>query len=831
MILTKILEKNAKEFANRSALTMRMGYRTVSLTYKDVYDLSLGVACLLQRKGVKKGDKVLLLAPNSPYWVCIYWGSLINGCVLVPLNIQSTSEMIERIAAQTKAKIIFKHLFFKEAVPEYLKSYDIELIREEAAEIDCSNFDKVSAKENDLMEIMYTSGTTGEPKGVMLTHKNIYSNLEALSRTIRISQDNRFLSILPLSHIFEQTIGFLLPFYYGAHIIYAHSPAAVGDLLKEYRITHMAAVPEFLSVVMNKIEAKAREEAKLKKFDKLMSLSLKIGVKSVQRLIFNSVHKKFGSKLNTVASGGAPLDPELERKWNALGIYLLQGYGLSESSPVISTNTYENHRLGSVGKVLPDVKVKIASDGEIFVKGPNVFGGYFKNKQRTKQAFTADGWFKTDDIGELDQDGFLFIKGRKKYMILGPGGQNVYPEDIEFELNKMPAVKDSCVLGLEKEGSQLEIHAALLLDSEIVKKKRSIQLQEIIGKVNKKLTSYQQISSWSVWPDDDFPRSATKKVKKEEVIKWLKSKQRPQLAKALENKQKTLLMYILAEITKTPITRIKSSTNIVQDLSLDSLLRIELVARIEEKFGVIIEEVKIGPSTTVSDLQKTIQKTKPVEKIPLKKWPRHWTISWLRNALQPVFVFLLLKIFVKFKIEGQENLENLELPAIFMPNHLSYLDSVVVAISMPLSIRRKIAFAAAKDAVYDTYKYLIWLFELLFNIFPFPRQEKENIKLGLEYMGKLLDQNWSIIVYPEGKMSLTGRLGLLKRGAGLIAVEMDTYIVPIKMIGTNYILPPGKIIPRKTGVITVKFGKPIKFSRQDSYIQVTQKIQQIMQQL
>ncbi len=823
MILTEILEKNAKDLPNKTALTMKMGYRTVSLTYRDVYDLSINIACFLEKQGLQKGDKVLILAPNSPYWICVWWGCLLGGYIPVPLNVQSTGEMVKKIAEQTDAKIIFKHLHFKQELPPGLKSYDIEFVKEMVAGIDCSNFKKTEAKENDLVELMYTSGTTGDPKGVMLTHKNIVSNLEAINKVAPLQKTDKFLSILPLSHIFEQIIGFLLPFSKGLPIIYSHSPLAIKGLLKEYQITIMAGVPEFLRTVMMKIEVKAEEEGKKKIFDKLMALSSRIKAKFIQRLLFRSVLKKFGGKLHTVISGGAPLDPELEKKWDALGIYLLQGYGLTETSPVVTTNTYNDHRLGSVGKILPGVEIKITADKEILVHGPNVFQGYYNNEQKTKEVFTDDGWFQTGDIGELGDDEFLYIKGRKKYMIKGPGAQNVYPEDIELELNKISGVKDSCVVGIEKSGGKVEIHATLLGEIK--------DPENIIEEANQKLASYQQINGWSVWPEEDFPRSATRKVKREEVIKWLKQKTTtPSTTQVPEGK--TPLMHLLAEITDHAVSEISAQTRIVSELNLNSLLRIELVSRIEEKFRITIEEAKIDSAMRVSDLEEIIKKGGQVkEAMSLKQWPMSQLAIWQRITVHWLLIFPLARLFVKLKIEGRENLESLTLPAIFMPNHISYLDSLVLLMALPFRIRKRIAFAAAKDVVYEYYKSIAGMIELWFNSFPFPRQENEDIRAGLDYMGRMLDKNFSVVVFPEGKVGLSGELQPLKRGAGLIAVEMDSLIVPVKIEGTNTIMPLGKIIPRRRGEVIITFGKPIKFGRRDSYTQSTEKIEQALRDI
>ncbi|MCH7882991.1 AMP-binding protein [Patescibacteria group bacterium] len=830
MILTEILEKNAKAFPHKTALTMRMGYRTVSFTYQEVYDFSLSVACLLEKNGVAKGDRVLLLAPNSPYWICVFWGTLLRGAIIVPLNIQSTARMLKKIAEQTEAKILFKHVRFRQEIPTGLKTHDIELLKEDLYGTDSSSFKETEILENDLAQILYTSGTTGDPKGVMLTHKNIFSNVKTLSRLIPISKDDKFLSILPLSHIFEQVVGFVLPFEKAAQIIYVSSPVLIPDLLKEHRITKMVVVPEFLHIIMTRIYARAREKGKKKIFDTLMQLANNMNLKVLRRLLFYPVHVRLGGKLRTIASGGAALDPELERKWNALGIDLLQGYGLTETSPIISANTYRDHRLGSVGKVLPDVQVKIAPDGEILVKGPNVFQGYFKDQEKTSQAFNEEGWFRTGDDGGLDADGFLYIKGRKKYMIKGSGAQNVYPEDIEFELNNIAGVKDSCVVGLEKPAGRVEIHAVLLGDIE--------NPEHIIEEANTRLASYQQITGWSLWPEEDFPRSATRKVKKEEVIRWLKKKESlsPDLsAKALAKEgeeDKTLLMHLLAEVTDVDVARISGDTKIVPDLNLDSLLRIELTARIEEKFGAVVDESKINPQTLVSDLEEMIKKKEaPKEKLKFKTWPLSWWVILDRMLDQSLFIFPFVKIFVRLKVEGKENLKNLSLPAIFMPNHISHLDSLIILMALPLTTRKRIAYAAAKDVLYGTYKRWSLLAEWLFNAFPFPRREGENIKFGLDYMGRLLDKKWSIVIYPEGEVSRNGELLALKRGTGLVTIEMDVPIVPVKITGTNHIVPYAKLIPKRRGEVSIRFGKPLTFSKRDSYEEAREKIQNALERL
>ncbi len=823
--LTYFLFSAVKKYPNKPAITMRIGFRTKTFTYTQIEELSKKVALFLEKEGVKKGDKVLICAPNSPYWIAVFWGCMLKGAVIVPLNTQSTLSLIERVSTQMEAKILFKHLFFKHELPG-VKMFIIENLQEDTACFDAADFEPTLITSEDLAQIMYTSGTTGNPKGVMLSHGNMASNLLATTDLIRLNlEKDRILSILPLSHIFEQTAGFLLPFSKGVHIIYAHSYGALTALMQEYRITKMAVVPEFLQLFMSRIETTIQAAGKEKFFNKLKYFAQKFKNRRIRRFLFYPILRKFG-KLDTVASGGAYLDPRLEEKWEFFGVQVLQGYGLTETSPCVTTNTFEEHRVGSSGKVIPGVRVKIAGDGEILVKGPNVFKGYFNDEQKTKESFTEDGWFKTGDLGYFDGDGFIYIKGRKKYMILGPSGQNIYPEDIEVELNKIGAVQDSCVIGLEREGGRVEIHAILLLKPEA-----TVEPARIVEQANKNLASYQQIMAWSIWPETDFPRTVTRKIKKNDVIAWLqeqaKGKQKASTAPLAKDK----LTIFLAQLAGMQTNQITPETQLARDLNLDSLMRVELIAWIDQELNVQVNEADIHQTTTVKDLQELIKKAKGTPSVyHLKHWPRMFVVRALRFVLQ-LIIFTVGRFIVWLRVEGKENLRDLPLPVLFMPNHISYLDPIVIAMALPWRIGIRAAFAGAHDILYEYFWFLAPFAEFLFNAFPIQRGEYENIKLGLDFMGQMLDDHYSIVVFPEGKMSSDGRLQHLKLGAGLMATEMDVYIVPVIIKGTREILPYAKIIPRKCGRVIVKFGKPMKFKRSDPYEIATKRIEDAMLEL
>jgi long-chain acyl-CoA synthetase len=821
LLLNEILENSIKTHPNKIALQMKMGYRTYKFTYAQIYELAYKTALFLKDNGVKKNDKIILCAPNSPYWIIIFWACLLIGAIPVPLNIQSPGSQIQKVIDQTEAKIIFKHMLFKNELHGTHKMFNIEHLESLVENYDPKTFQQEISSQDDLVEILYTSGTTGDPKGVMLTHKNISSNLQELIKLIHVNLKNdKMLSILPLSHIFEQTIGFLLPYSQGVEIIYAHSHSAIPELLKKYRITKMISVPEFLQIFMSRIENRLTDSKIKYIYKPILKLSEKINNLKFSRLIAKPILKNLGM-LDTIACGGAYLDPKLEKKWQNLGIRILQGYGLTETSPAVSTNTFETHRLGSSGKVLPNVQVKIADDKEILVKGPNVFKGYYKNELHTAQAFTDSnnerGWFKTGDLGEFDNDEFLYIKGRKKYMILSSGGQNVYPEDIESELNKLNEVQDSCVIGLSKPNGQVEIHAAILLKPNI-----KTEISNIIKKANSNLASYQKITGWSIWPELDFPRTVTRKVKKNDVIDWIKSN-KDEICKPETKRDK--LTTLLSKITNISPEKIYPDTKIVHDLHLDSLMRVELTIWIEQEFNTSISESDINEETTVEDLSKIIElKKHSPQKPKLKKWPRYKIIKIIRSLLQPI-IFLIAKIFIKLDVQGLHHIENIKMPAFFMPNHVSYIDGLALEMAIPKRIRKMLSFAAARDVLYEQYWYISWLFELLFNSFALQRGKQADIKSGLESIGTMLDDNYSVVLFPEGRMSRSGQLQEIKGGAALLAIEMGVPVIPILLRGTQNIFPYDSIIPKKIrGRVTIKFGKPLIFKKTDSYEYASQMI-------
>jgi long-chain acyl-CoA synthetase len=368
--------------------------------------------------------------------------------------------------------------------------------------------------ENDLAELVFTSGTTGQPKGVMLSHRNIVFDAEASVEAVKINSQDRALSILPLSHMFELTIEMAL-IHAGASIVYARSlvPDTLFRLLATQSVTVMVLVPQALQLFLNGVEREVRKQNKEKLWEILHAIASRLPFK-YRRYLFKMIHDRFGGHFRLFVCGGAYLPPQLGQRWENMGIRTLQGYGATECAPVISVNPPNDHTVASAGHPLEGVTVKINDDGEVMVQGPNVALGYWKDPEMTAQAF-RDGWYYTGDLGYLDKRHNLYLKGRKKNMIVLANGMNVYPEDVENALHQQEEVKDSVVFGLnERNNGGPTVHAVLLLDD-------PNNARAIVQKANKQLASHQQIKSYTVWSEKDFPRTHTLKVKRQEVLEKL----------------------------------------------------------------------------------------------------------------------------------------------------------------------------------------------------------------------------------------------------------------------------------------------------------------------
>ena len=437
--IVDFLHEATTQHGSRDALLIKPAFRYIRWSYDQLWEDSGRVATLIQRRGLVKGDQAILWGPNSPHWVLAFFGCLRAGVVLIPLDLRSAPDYVDRVISRTEPKLAFvSRLTPKEDVELGIPELYLEEL--ESAIYGLPDPTPVTIHKNDLAEIMFTSGTTGDPKGVMLTHRNLTANIEGITQYISVARSSRLLSILPLSHMYEQMGGLFMALHSGASVTYPTSrqPTILARTMQERKVTTMLMVPQALELMMNGIEREVRRQGK----ERLWRILLKVAKHTpfaLRRHLFRTVHKKFGGKLDLIVSGGASLDLDLGRKWELLGVKVLQGYGATEASPVISNHTMDERRPDSTGRPLPNVQVKISDQGEILAKGENITPGYYNAPEETAKAF-ENGWYRTGDLGYFDEDGFLHIQGRVKDMIVLPSGQNVFPQDIQNILVKHPSV-------------------------------------------------------------------------------------------------------------------------------------------------------------------------------------------------------------------------------------------------------------------------------------------------------------------------------------------------------------------------------------------------------
>lgn len=514
--INELFASAVKRFPERPALlepedeSTRGKGEIVTLTYTQLQQRVQQFAGYLQQQQLEKGDRLLIWSPSRVNWMVAYLATLLVGAVVVPLDVNTKEDFLLRVTRTTEAKYVITSSKQYQSLKEpALPLIDIDTLPE--GTFDPARLPQVGP--DDLAELVFTSGTTGQPKGVMLSQGNIASNALAALGMVDIRDQDRALSILPLSHMFETTIDIAI-LSRGSSIVYSRTlvPDTLLRLLGSQGITLMVLVPQALQLFMNGIEREVRRQKKEKAFELLHRIAPSLPFRW-RRLLFRSVHKRFGGHFKFFISGGAYLPPKLAERWENMGFRVMEGYGATECAPVVSVTPYHEHIYGTVGKPLPGQQVRVAEDGEILVHGPNVALGYWKNPEVSAATF-QNGWYHTGDLGYLDERGLLYIKGRKKNLIVLANGLNVYPEDVENVLLTHPAIKDAVVIGLTENSHDPVVHAVLLMDD-------ASQAKMAIQQANKQLASHQQVRGFTIWPEQDFPRTHTLKVKRPELLEML----------------------------------------------------------------------------------------------------------------------------------------------------------------------------------------------------------------------------------------------------------------------------------------------------------------------
>ncbi len=782
--LNDIIEASAARFPGKPCLLIKPGFRTRVWTYRDLADVVPRVARHLSETGIRQGDRVIIWGVNRPEYGIAFLATLRIGAVLVPLDLNSLSDFTQKIVDQTKASaVIVSAQTLVRARSLGLPIQEMERLPDLARQRE--PLPKATISGDDLAEIVFTSGTTGEPKGAMLTHRNVLSNAVAATQIFPIGPKQRLLSFIPLSHMFEQLAGFFCLLVAGASVVYPTSrqPSVVLRTFRERRVSMVLITPAVVRSLFLAIERRAEADGKAALFARLRKIARRLPL-PLRRVLFFTVHRQFGGRFRYIVSGGAALDPAIGEAWRELGVDVLQGYGTTECSPALTFNRLDKNRLGSVGVPLPGVEVKIAEDGEVLAHGPNVFKGYWQNEEATN-AVLVDGWYHTGDLGEFDQDGFLWLKGRKKDIIVLADGLKVYPEDIENVLAADPRIQAAAtpqrpelatVVGLQRPGEEVHVHAVFLL-------KDREQVTQIVRDANAKLSGSQQIRGWTIWPDEEFPTTPTQKVKKRYVIERLLQLERVDAARAAApaepDRKLTEIESLVAQAANLPPAAVRPEAKLSADLGLDSLGRIDLLGVIEEELGVYIDDAAVEPNASVGELERMVQAARDSKRESgIFGWPLHPLVRSFGLLLQQTLLWPLVHVLYRVKTRGHERLRGLRGPVLFTPNHCLHLDNGIILTAIPLRWRWHLAVAAAADDVFGNKLYGIFT-AVLANAFPLAREGA--IRRSLELLGARLDRRFSVLIYPEGKLTIGGPTQRFKSGAGLIAVEGATPVVPMRL--------------------------------------------------
>lgn len=820
-----LTERAVAEHGDRQALVIRPGFRTRIWRYADIGAQVPRVAQRIRDAGAEPGDRILIWAVNRPEWAISFFGALWAQAVVVPLDFRTTDELALKVASQTGARLVLASGPTLEAASRLeLPVLTIETLVDRSRSGPA--LPRPDVDPDSLAEIVYTSGTTGDPKGVMLTHRNITTNAASLRSVVPIGPETRLLSILPLSHMYGLNPGLLAPLIAGSSVIYPTSlqPPVLARTFREQHVTMLLAVPQVMKLLTNAIERRVDATGKRAMFERLHSIARHLPM-ALRRILFRSVHSRFGGALRFLAVGGAAMNPVVARRWEQMGVSSLQGYGATETSPVVAFTRFERNRIGTVGEVLPGVQVRINPDGEILVKGPNVFQGYWQRPDAT-EAVLEDGWYHTGDHGTLSEDGFLTLHGRKKDMLVMPDGTKVHPDDVEQVLIRDPRVRDAAVIGLERPGGDVQVHAVLILQPDA-------EAADAVRVANASLGGHQQIRGFSVWPEEDFPRTASTKVRKAEVLAWAQAgadSALPQDA-AGGTASASSVERLVARLEGVQADLIRPEARLSADLGIDSLGRVELLSLIEEELGVYVDDGDLDPDETLAELQARVDSTPATATADesIHGWPLNPVAGALRIGIQQLIVNPLLSIFYRRTVRGLEHLEGLRAPIVFTPNHHLHNDNAIILCAIPIRLRWKLSVAAALDGIFKS-RFRGFMATLIGNAFPLARTGA--VRRSFDLLGARLDRGYSILIYPEGKLTVGGPLQPFKSGIGLVAVHGAVPIVPVRL----KVHVPGRIDKETGGTawrgdVEVVFGKPIHFGIDADPNQATAEIQAAVEAL
>jgi long-chain acyl-CoA synthetase len=841
--LAEFFAQNFQAHRREVAYRQRCGYRWKSFTYGEVLEIALAFAGVLRDRGLAKGDRIMLWGENCAEWVAAFVGCALSGVIVVPMDDAASIDFALRVFRQIEAKLLMasrRHVQECATAESALPMLPFEEFTR--TPLHAATSSSIALQRDDALQIVFTSGTTAEPKGVVITHGNVLANIAPLEREMRpylpyerLVHPLRFLNLLPLSHVFGQFLGMYLPPLLGGTVVFEEElkPSEIINTIRRERVSVMVSVPRMLQSLKQKIERDLEDQGRIATFRRRFRDSE--GHHFLRRWwTFRAIRRQFGWKFWAFISGGAALDRDTEEFWGRLGYAVIQGYGLTETTSLISVNHPFRLGKGSIGKVLAGREVKLAEDGEILVRGGGVASRYWTGTRERGELGVAenDGWYRTGDLGALDAAGNLYFKGRKKEVIVTPAGMNIYPEDLEAALRQQPEVKDCVVVGIDRGGNAEPCAVLLLRDRG--------EPEAVVQQANQSLAEYQRMSMWFVWPHEDFPRTNTQKPKRSLIAEFVRGHMlQPLSARPGQDatQARSPLRELITRVSGRPAGALRESASLDSDLGLSSLDRVELLSAVEDRYQVDLSEARFSAVRTVGDLERMLRgEAAPLAPYHYPAWVLRWPITWLRLATHYLLMRPAILLLGYPRIKGRENLRGVSGPLLVIANHIGDVDPGFILTALPARFRHHLAIATRGEAlealrspapqrnfflrIYDRLQWILGV--SLLNLFPLPREA--GFRRSFAYAGEAVDRGYSVLVFPEGRHTTDGKMNPFHSGIGLLAVNLRIPVLPMRIDGLfelknagRHFAPPGRI--------RVKIGKPMRFDPQTKPEEVAAELQ------
>jgi long-chain acyl-CoA synthetase len=829
-------------YSSDTAVVTRAGLRRHATSYCELAHLTGRFAGYLLSQGIAKGDRVVICAPNSAPWIAAFFGCVLRGVVVAPLDVNGSLDFTRRVITDTRPKLVVAARELSESFRDvpFLAVEDFDATLPPAGDTSPAT----GLSEDDPLQIVFTSGTTAEPKGIVHTHRNVLASVRPIEtemgkyrRYERVFHPLRFLHTLPLSHVFGQFMGLWLPPLLGAALHFP--PRLVAQELIETisaeRISVVAAVPRVLDLLRRSL------------LEQNPDLPQRLEVARTQTVwrkwwTFRDIHSAFGLKFWAFVCGGASLDYELEQFWLRLGFAVIQGYGMTETTALVSLNHPFKAASGSLGEVMPGREVRLSPDGEILVKGETIAGSTWEHGVAVAR---ESEWLATGDVGRMDAAGRLRFVGRKKDVIVTSSGLNIYPEDVEAELNREPGIT-ACVFGVEADAGP-EAGAAVIAGSRE-------QAAVAIERANARLAEYQRVRQWMVWPEPDFPRTSNGKLLRRSVADdYVRRISGSDAAVAAPDEDMVSRLIEQASQRPGPFADVMPL-----DSLLDSLGRLALAAAVEERFGVVIRDDEWPSLSTVRQLRQRLLDTatsrhpgaRPTAVSPGEAsadsqiYPR-WPWTWWQQAIRAVFLETIMRPVCWFlaapRIERATPLAS-DGPVLIVANHVSSYDAGLILYALPRPMRRRVAVAMSGEFVLNFRKArglgnpflnalgpaAYFLMTALFNVFPLP--QKSSFRKSFSHAAAAMDHGYHVLVFPEGIRSEDGIMAPFKAGAGLLWTQLGCPALPVFLEGL------GEMKQRRSrwfrsGKLTVRIGRLLRRPESMDGVAATRLLEQSVSEL